>query len=277
MSLADRQRVERAVRVGDVALPALDVSVPDSEPRRPILMPSPSASHVARLAHDAVVELLAARRRPFQQLHGAVDGNGFFVAGDQKRDRAVQFAAVGRKIVEHGGDESGDAALHVDRAAAVEQTVRRLAGERRQRPSRLVARRHHVGMAGEHQVRAAGADARIEIVDVGRAGLGEGDAMTAKPASPSSRSSTPSAPASAGVTEGSGRGRGQWKGRLSWHPLNMSKTGGASEFAVMPQGRDRDYDPSGSSPCAFGPTVPRIRPSSMKYQSAMPVPASRNR
>jgi len=41
-----------------------------------------------------MIKLLAARRDPLQQLDGAVDGNVFLVAGDQKRDRAFWFAAV---------------------------------------------------------------------------------------------------------------------------------------------------------------------------------------
>ena len=45
------------------------------------------------------------------------------------------------------------------------------------RPGGFVAGRHHVGMAGEGDVRRLGADARIEIVDVGGAGLAEGDAV----------------------------------------------------------------------------------------------------
>ena len=44
------------------------ISVPLSEPRRPILIMSPSVVGVARLAQNAVVEFLAALGRPFQQL-----------------------------------------------------------------------------------------------------------------------------------------------------------------------------------------------------------------
>ena len=45
------------------------------------------------------------------------------------------------------------------------------------RPGALVARRHHVGMAGKGDVRGTVADAGIEIVDIGGAGFAEGDAM----------------------------------------------------------------------------------------------------
>ena len=150
-----------------------------------------------------MVELLAARGRPLQQLDGAVDRDAFLVAGDQERDRAFRLAAVGREVVERRGDLAGDRAFHVDRAAAVEHAFVDLARERRMAPARLVARRHHVGMAGEHQMRRGGADARVEIFHRIGAGLLEGDAMRrSKPAPLSTRSMNASAPPSAGVTEG---------------------------------------------------------------------------
>ena len=124
-----------------------------------------------------MVEFLAARRRPLQQLDGAVDGDVFLVAGDQERDRAFWLAAIGGEIIQHRGDAAGDAALHVDGAAAVQKAVLDVAGERAVGPGALVARRHHVGMAGKGDVRRASADAGIEIVDIGGAGLAEGDAM----------------------------------------------------------------------------------------------------
>ena len=82
-----------------------------------------------------------------------------------------------REIVERRRDLAGDRALHVDGAAAVEHAVGDLARERRMRPVRLVARRHHVGVAGEHQMRRGGADAGVEVLDSVGAGLREGDAM----------------------------------------------------------------------------------------------------
>ena len=62
-----------------------------------------------------------------------------------------------------GGDEGGDAALHVDRAAAVEQPAADLGRERIARPA--VARRHHVEMAGEGEMGRAGAARREQILD----------------------------------------------------------------------------------------------------------------
>ena len=55
---------------------------------------------IGRLAQNGVVELFAALRRPLQQLHGAVDGDAFFVAGDEKRKRALRLAAALAKVIE---------------------------------------------------------------------------------------------------------------------------------------------------------------------------------
>ena len=78
-----------------------------------------------------MVELFAARRGPLQELDRAVDGDVFLIARDQEGDRAravfSRLAAMGGKIAEHRGDAAGDAALHVDRAAAVEEAVFNLA------------------------------------------------------------------------------------------------------------------------------------------------------
>src|ERR1700719_5198221 len=75
-------------------------------------------------AEHAMVEFLAARGAALQQLDGAVDGTGLFVAGDQERDRSLAVrarpAAVIGEILQHRRDAAGDAALHVDRAAAIE-------------------------------------------------------------------------------------------------------------------------------------------------------------
>jgi hypothetical protein len=136
---------------------------------------------IGGLAQHAMVEFFAARRRPLQKLDGAVDGDVFLVAGDQERDRALaviaRLAAMRGEMREHGRDAAGDAALHVDRTAAVEKAAPDLAGKRAMAPGGLVARRHHVGMAGEGDVRRLVTDTGVEIVDIGGAGLGEGDAV----------------------------------------------------------------------------------------------------
>src|SRR5712672_396487 len=176
-----RYRVRCALRIGDVALGAIDVKRARQRTAAANLDAIAERFDIAGLAQHAVVEFLAARRDPLQQLDGAVDGEVFLVAGEQKRDRTLAvfsgLAAMGGEIVEHGRDAAGDAALHVDGAAAVEKAILDVARERAMAPGVLVARWHHVGMPGEGEVRSTVADAGIEVVDIGGAGFAEGNAM----------------------------------------------------------------------------------------------------
>ena len=169
------------MRIGDVALDAVDIERARLRAAAADLDAVAEFLDIAGLAEHAMVEFLAARRRPLQQLDGAVDGNVFLVAGDQERDRAVAvsagLAAVGGEIFQHRRDAAGDAALHVDGAAPVEETVLDVARERAMGPCALVARRHHVGMSGKGDVRGTVADTGIEIVDIGGTGFAEGDAV----------------------------------------------------------------------------------------------------
>src|SRR5581483_205473 len=176
-----RHGIVRAMRIGHMALHAFDNQRAGLRTAAADLDAVAHRLLIARLAQHAMVELVAARGDPLQELDRAIDRDIFLVAGDQERDRALAIAsrsaAIGLEIVQHGGDAAGDAALHVDRAAAVDKTVLHLAREGTNVPGTLVARGHHVGVAGECDMRGAVADAGIEIVDVGRSGLAEGDAV----------------------------------------------------------------------------------------------------
>ena len=170
-------RILGAVGIGDMALLAGDDQMAVERAAPADLDGVAERIHIARFAEDAVVEFFAALGGPLQQLGRAVDRNAFLVAGDQKRDRAFWLAAIGREVIEHGGERAGDAALHVHRAAAVKLVAGDLAGKRRMRPGLLVAGRHHVGVAGEHQVRRRRADAGVEIFHVVGARLVKRHAM----------------------------------------------------------------------------------------------------
>jgi hypothetical protein len=115
---------------------------------------------IARLAEDAMVEALAALGRPLQELDRAVDGDALLVAGDQERDRAFRSAGARRQVIEAGGHRTGDRALHVDGAAAVEDVAGDVAAERRVAPGCRIAGRHHVGMARKADMRFFAANAR---------------------------------------------------------------------------------------------------------------------
>ena len=69
--------------------------------------------------------------------------------------------------------EAGDRRLHVRSAAAVEAAVADLGRERIDAPGAEVAGRHHVGVAGEAEVRACRAETSVEIIDRRRPLLGE--------------------------------------------------------------------------------------------------------
>ena len=220
---------------------------------------------IARLAQDAVIENLTTLGRPFQQLYRAVDRDAFLVAGDEQRERAFfRLAAVGGKMLERSGDETSDAALHIDCAAPIKRVARDVTAERRMPPCRLVARRHHVGVPGEHQIRPCVADAGIKVVDRRGAGLGEGGTMHGKsrlrecllqiserPAL--CRRHRPAADEIAGNRDGIGAHG------LQGHELPLP-----ARFAP----RNQVFS-SGSGPYLFGPGVPRRKPSSISTARPM--------
>ena len=166
-------RIVGAMRIGDVALRAVhgELGVQAAAPA--------DLHHVAelhrtgRLADDAEIGDLAVGLHPLQHAHRAVYCGAFFVARDQQADRAARRTI--RQVLRGGGDEGGDAALHVACAAAVQDAVAHLAGERIGLPL-CGADRDHVGMAGEADMRRSGADAREQVVDLAIAQRGDREA-----------------------------------------------------------------------------------------------------
>ena len=102
-----------------------------------------------------MIEFLAARRAHFSSLIVPLTATLSSSPVIRNEIEPLGLPPLRGEIIERGGDEAGDAALHVDRAAAVEHAVGDVAGKRRVRPFRLVAGRHHVGMPGEHEMRRA--------------------------------------------------------------------------------------------------------------------------
>ena len=101
-------RVVGEVRIGDVALHAVRSACPVSEPRRPILIMSPSGVGLVGSPTRQWSKRSPRSRRPVEQLHGAVDGRAFLVAGDEEGDRAAG--------VRRGGEKSRAAATKRRRA-----------------------------------------------------------------------------------------------------------------------------------------------------------------
>ena len=81
-------RIVGAIGIGDVTLAAGDDQRAVERAAAAGLDGVADDLDIARLAEDAVVECLAALRRPFQKLDGAVDRDALLVAGDEERDRA---------------------------------------------------------------------------------------------------------------------------------------------------------------------------------------------
>ena len=179
------RRVVDAVRIGDMALHAVD-----RQPAGHAAAPA-DLDHVAerigrsRLADDAGVEALRRVPQPSQHLFRAVDRDPLLVAGDQQADRAGEAVAARRHKPLGGGDERGDRPLHVHRAAAAQFAVAQAGGERLERPALDRPRGHDIGMPGEAQIGPALAEPCVEIGDrrgflaVG-AGIAEGETVADK-------------------------------------------------------------------------------------------------
>ncbi len=117
-------------------------------------------------------------RRPLQQLHGAVDRDALLVAGDQEGDRALGPAAVRGEMIERRRQAGRRS----------RPSCRRRRGRRARRLSMSPANGpcvHRASSPGattsvwpaNTRFGRAGADARIEVLDVVGAGLRERDAL----------------------------------------------------------------------------------------------------
>jgi hypothetical protein len=169
-----RDRIGRAVRIGDVPLGALD--------RDPAVDAAAAADldHVAQprrargLADDAVVDDLALGGQHFDDLLGAVQRDAFLVAGDQEAQRTVRIVAG--EIGGDGADEGRDAALHVDRPAPDQHAIGEGRLERRAGPGGSVAHRHHVGVSGKTEVGGGRSATGVEVLDLPEAHPATGEA-----------------------------------------------------------------------------------------------------
>src|SRR5262249_47446924 len=132
-------RILGELGIGHMALPPGDHEHAVERPTAADLEGIAERLRIGRLTEDAMVESLAALGRPSEKLHAAVDGYASLVAGDEERERTFGCAAGGAQMIERGGQEAGDAALHVDGAAAIEHAIDDVAGERAVAPRRFVA------------------------------------------------------------------------------------------------------------------------------------------
>ena len=129
----------------------------------------PDLDHVAQLlrrggfADNAGVDDLALGRQGLDHPFGAVQRRAFLVAGDQEGEGAGGFTV--RQHLGNGGDPGGDPALHVHRAATVQDAVPDLGVEGLGGPLIRGAGRDHIRMAGETQVGRGGPAPGVQILD----------------------------------------------------------------------------------------------------------------
>jgi hypothetical protein len=152
------------MRIGHVTLDALDDDLGVDRAS------AANLDHVAEglagsgLADDAVADHLFGDLQRLDDHPGAMGRHTFLVAGDQEGERAGHLASLDR--LSRGRGEGGDGGLHVDGAAADQEAVHDLSVEGACAPGRRVARRHHIGVAGEAKVRAFGSVAGVKVLDL---------------------------------------------------------------------------------------------------------------
>ena len=175
-------RIVGEMRIGDMALHADDVE-PAVEAAAPSDLDGLAEPRgVGRLAHERNGR--AARLVPRIQsstLRVPLIAGAFLVAGDEQADRAFEFRALARHIIERRGGESGDRPLHVGGAPPIEHAVLDLGAEGRMAstashrpgaPRRVWPAKQRCG--GPAPMRG------IEIVDLLRIILGEDEPLAAK-------------------------------------------------------------------------------------------------
>ena len=135
------------------------------------------AGGIGGLADQTVIKSHALAVEGLEHLLRAVDPWAFLVPGDEKADGAVKFMPLIQKTG-HGGDEGGDPALHVRRSPTIERPVNDLPAEGLHRPA--LTHRHHIGVPGKAKERTTLAQAGVEVVHIGRSGLGKRHAATGK-------------------------------------------------------------------------------------------------
>ena len=164
-------RIAGEVRIGDVALHALDAQLARQRAAAPVLDHVAERAHGGRLADDAVVELPALRGEPVAERHGAVERRAFLVARDQEGDRAGRIGPGGDELLDRD-HHRGERALHVGSAAAVQHAVAVRRHERVAGPLVERAGRHDVGVAGEREDLRRRPPAGPERPQVGDAAVG---------------------------------------------------------------------------------------------------------
>ena len=158
----------RQMRIGDVALHALDGQLAGERAAAAVLDRVAQPAHRGGLADDAVVEQLAARLERRADPDGAVDREAFLVGGDEESDRSRMRGPRGDELLA-GHHHRGQRGLHVGGAAAIQLAVTHVRFEGVRMPLLQRAGRHHIGVAGEADHRGCAAAPRPQVLHPRRA------------------------------------------------------------------------------------------------------------
>ena len=173
-------RIVGAMRIGDMTLDPIHLylHVDAAAPA--------DLDHVAQpyragwLANQTEIRHLVMRLHPFQHLHGAIGRHAFLVPRDQETDRSVWLALL--QMLRNTRDKGGDRPLHVAGPAPVQRPVPHVPAKRVISPLRRT-HRHDIRMAREAEMRAAGANAGEDVLDLAKAQPMDGKAEPPKPVS----------------------------------------------------------------------------------------------
>ena len=157
--------VARELRIGDVRLHPAHREPAGERAAAPVLDHVAQLAHAGRLAHDAVVDGLAAAFHALDDARGAVDRRSLLVGGEEQGDRPGMAWFFPQKHF-RGHDESGERGLHVGGAPAIEPVLAHRGHERVRLPLGERSRRHHVGMAREADQGPRGSAPRPQVGDL---------------------------------------------------------------------------------------------------------------
>ena len=144
--------VARKLRVGDMALHAVDGELAAHGAAAAVFDHVACAFDGGGLAHNAPVQALAALFEGFDDDLGAINRRAFFIAGQQKGDVESGFGRDLQKLFD-SHDKGGDRGFHITGAAPVEFAVAVRGHKRRAGPFLERAGRHHIGVTCKNQYR----------------------------------------------------------------------------------------------------------------------------
>src|SRR5208282_1126962 len=118
-------RIVGDVRVGDMALAAVQDEPPGQRSAPAVLDRVAERLDAGRLADDTMIEAFASGERPADQLDRAIDGRAFLVAGDEEADRPPKCPPGDE--AQGGRRGRREPALHIAGAASPENGPNRQA------------------------------------------------------------------------------------------------------------------------------------------------------